>query len=202
MAANEHIASCFLGAGTFGRVIRVRSADPTNPTDYALKYSLSLANRVLLKNEYDQIASLPAHLVGTAILGVQLGTYGQGNFVVNRRTIAASWYLMPLGMPFRSHSEVTVAHGRSILRALSDIHASGYVHGDSRYRNVVRLQNGQCVWVDLSLVQPAVPGRMADDVRKFLESCRRPINEDAIETYSTTNYPDAAARHLAVSALF
>lgn len=206
---NVPTAEVLLGAGTFGRVFRVTVLTPDGTTTTAaLKYTFGDENVDRLSTEYQYISECPQSMVGNCIVGVRPGSLLEGNIAVHGNNIPFAAYLMDtVGTPYRHWRDVLASHGPQILMSLSDLHAAKLVHGDARYRNVVKVNNN-FLWIDFVEQRKASQSLIVADIKLFLTSVRRFTETKIpnIKQYATSvlagSFVSDVARHAAVSALW
>ena len=177
--------SCILGAGAFGRVFKVRQDAEANVQ--ALKVVVGTATSCQeLQEEFEIISSMKG--VEPYVVGVVAHSFRS---VVLAEDFVAAAYLMPsAGKPFSNWEDLDDTDCKLILVSLSELHAKLQIHGDARYRNVIRYQvPGQhreatnYRWVDFRS-GPFSSFAVTRDVTAFLLSVFRRGNEDAVSEYA------------------
>ena len=143
----------FLGAGGFGRVYRVVDR---NGEIRALKVSSSPN----LNNEFAWMEKLMKEAEGRVVPVIE------NSFV--QFSEGACYLLAQVGEPVkRIRSEVM-----SACRALDNLHASGYCHGDARFQNIIKV-NSQLLWIDLMFCVPKSAAAQLKDFKYLISSFLR-----------------------------
>jgi hypothetical protein len=165
---NMPAPAAFLGAGTFGRVIRVRQVVEGGGNLFALKVSLS-KNASELEIELGRL-QLHANTCGCNIL------VRPESLHVLRTTYGLCGYMMsPVGKPLGRREDLTNENLESAVQALYGLHTHNppIVHGDARLSNLIVLLDGGLTWVDLSHSQwglPDIKFGLKKDISTFMGS--------------------------------
>lgn len=174
-----------LGAGRSGRVFRV--AFQGRVVAMKVVHGDNCRN---LTDEFNLIGALPAGVVGSFVAVEQNSLWtGYVQAPQSANYPVCAYLLVSVGLPFRHREEVTNAHGPLILQSLSNLHAANVIHGDARYRNVVRVTNAAGVveyrWIDFQARNVASPGRVGAEIRLFFSTLGRVCDDIVIDAYAT-----------------
>jgi hypothetical protein len=166
------------------------------PQRLALKLVLGEDESIELKSEYEAISQLPAG-VAQHTVGVVADSYFTPP-LQQPPPLPVAAYLMPIvGQPFHHWEDIPEAAGKLMLESLSELHASGLVHGDARYRNVVYvelavpagpLNSTNYRWVDFRSVGFSTSASIRHDVNSFLQSMERTASPAAVTLYGDQAY--------------
>lgn len=92
-----------------------------------------------------------------------------------------------IGKTFTNLSDITIMDKQSMIRTLSDLHLLGYIHGDARFQNCVKV--GQIIrWIDFSHSGEFTPDGMFDDIKRLLNSLGLNPDVSKITTYVDNIY--------------
>ena len=136
-------STAFLGAGSFGRVLRVRRVEQ-HTEKLALKVSLlNDAHRLALEHQL-----LKAHKNSC---GCDLLVRPQSDEIF-QTTRLCGYVMSPVGVKSLQRSSLTDEHLRLAVQALHRLHSHvpPVIHGDPRLPNLIVLETGGLCWVDLS----------------------------------------------------
>jgi hypothetical protein len=187
---NDGGKTCILGEGAVGRVFRVtREVEEGNaPQELALKVALGQEAGDELESECEVASNLAATLDDVIIRPIPQ-TLWSGVCGADAWRVSA-FLLNLVGEPFHHPEDISDADGRLILETLSDLHDGGIVHGDARYKNVVRVSvNGrrQLRWIDRGRSRSGSSLLFAKEVASFFESMGdRYFDEGEAKRYAET----------------
>jgi hypothetical protein len=166
-------STAFLGAGSFGRVLRVRHVNQ-DTEKLALKVSL-LTSSQELEIEHSLLSEHAQHCECTLLVRPQSSL-----LQTNR---LCGYVMSPVGVKSLHRSSLTDEHLKLAVHALFGLHSHNpvVIHGDPRLANIILRSDGCVSWVDLSQSRWKSGGltfSISADIRILIESVLGEFNTD------------------------
>lgn len=192
---HDHWPSALLGAGGTGRVFRLVDSS------CCVKIVCREDHTVELRNEYDNLEKVLAMSSTAPIIGCRLNSF-QLHVV---QGVHIAWFVMDkVGHPFKYVEDIQTTEYAGLFMSLSSLHACGIVHGDARFRNVVKYA-GSYAWIDMRTQQTFTSIGIKKDLCALFKSLKMSIPaEQALDAYAErafTNAWSSAERNSAVADL-
>ncbi len=171
----NQMAYSLLGTGGSGRVFSVLQDGKA----LCLKVVVGSDNCKALKREFE-FTSHYAECCPGEVVGVMPDSFVELE--------GCAGYLMEfVGIPFCYREEVLCNDIKCILRNLANMHSAKVLHGDTRFRNIVKCGNAYR-WIDFSNSVPISSGGIKDDIKIFLESVNTAYDDTRLSYYAKKCY--------------
>eukprot|EP01040_Poterioochromonas_malhamensis_P011107 gene11107-12104_t len=194
-STEDSVGSALLGCGAFGYVFHVKA----NNQDYAMKVSIPTEQNDLLEKEY-AMGRTYANICPAVVVGAI-----EGSLII--RSNFQSFLMDQVGQPLPSARVLSTGDKMNIFHALLSLHANGFIHGDPRLANCIKVGN-LFKWIDFLGVNFYYDSSVKKDLEIFLSSIlmKKPLgnkNEDDFDAYVklTKTVGNDATRRLQASQL-
>lgn len=172
------IGSALLGMGSFGIVIKVQNESGVS---FALKVIQTIDDDSTIYDfEYHRILNMMTSNPQTSsyLVGVV-----EGSLYTNEPLNFVSFLMPTIGVPFKDGA-MSISDKQDIIRSLSDLHILGYVHGDARYQNCVKVGTAT-KWIDFYTNNGYSPVAISKDLKTLLKSFGKTPTKDQLTFYSS-----------------
>jgi hypothetical protein len=134
---------------------------------------------------------------------------------VNFRGLDVAWFILEeVGEPY-FHYTAALNDQLQILKSLSFFHSRGFLHGDARFRNVVKICNPASSsssrssftwkWIDIRTLQVITTQGIIEDFTELFSSLKKNFDRDFLAEYAILAFANTwtdAMREAKVEALF